>query len=938
MLLARSYSHFSLLSAVPKIPALIQDAKNKGYKAIALTDEDTTSGLVEFYDACLKQEIKPILGVTLRIATTLEQSGFQRHAGFSKIALLAKNEPGYKNILELVTLARTVQEEPSPHINLENLSKYRTTDGGLNFYVVLTGSDHEYGVELANNRIEKASQILLNYANSLGAENVLVELLNKNDKDNAQDIQKWNLDLAELCNDSKVKLIASPAPRYLNPEDRESFEVVLAIKNQTRVYDISLDRSFELPNLNLLKETFGYLPKATEFEALIETFEIQIRTDYASKASEAFFPPVDLKDNQTYDDLLTWNTYLGLITKFHQDQKTLNEWEQIYPYERLFELKELCAQMPIDATKLVSYPSEYWQKSDRINEYIQQVERELEIIKNKGYSSYFIVVADLAQYCKRTNITASARGSGAGSLIGYLNNISTADTVFYKIPFERFLNPLRPSAPDVDLDVADDKRQSVIAYLINKYGQERVSQVVTYGTMLPRAAIRDIGRVLGISYRKCDQLSKLIPSPPFGKKPSFKYAFETSAELKEVYEKDDEVTRMIDIAKRIEGNYRHASVHAAAVLVTPTKTSDYCSLQWDSNHELLVCQYDWHDCEKIGILPCKMDILGITNLSILSNSIELVEKYESSKIDLFNINLNDPKVYSLLSEGRTMGIFQLSSSGMTRYIMQLKPTKVEDIMAMVALYRPGAMNSIPEFIRRKNNPELIKYYVPEMKEWMEETYGILVYQEDIMYTFMRLAGYNFGKADNIRRAMGKKDKEVLDKEYANFLAGCEEHGLNEEKIKELWDLIVPFTDYSFNKAHSAAYGIVAYWTAFMKANYPAEFMTALMTSEEGDMNKIGEAIAESKAMGLQVLPPDVNKSTASYSIENSTTIRYGLSSVKNLGSDVIKFIIEDREKSGNYKNFEDFIGRMSNINSFNKRSVEALILCGALDEICGELI
>jgi DNA polymerase III subunit alpha len=938
MFLARSYSHYSLLSAVVKVPALINDAKNKGYTSIALCDEDTTCGLVDFYDSCTKNEIKPVLGVTLRISNLLnENNSFGRHQGFGKVAILAKNNTGYKQLLELTTIARTQKENPSYHIDLEDLKKYVKLTNSENYqsdlFFIIT-DDHEIPLNIINNKKTKNDKIIKQYVKALGSENIIIELINKKEDNTQEQIKESNLQLSHLCEKYNILYIASPAPRYSNYEDSEVFKVILAIKKQCRIYDIKLERDFFLPKSEDLKAEYQYLPKAiTNLDLIIEKIDTQIRTDYADKASEAFYPPVELQEGQNYDNLLEWNTYLGLITKFHPDQKDLLEWQKIYPYEKLDELKKECSNMKPDANQLLAYKTGYWQDHNRIQEYIDQIETELRIICDKGYSSYFLVMADMAQYCRNNNITASARGSGAGSLIGYLNNISTADTVYYKIPFERFLNPLRPSAPDIDLDVADEKRETVIAYLMDKYGQDRVCQVATYGTMLPRAGVRDIGRVLGVSYRKCDQLSKLIPSPPFGKKPSFKYAFENGLEFKQVYEKDEEVKRIIDIAKMIEGNYRHASVHAAAVLVTPTKLTDYASLQWDSDHSQMVCQYEGRDCEKIGIIPCKIDILGITNFSILSNAIILAQKRNNIEIDLYNIPFNDEKVYRILSEGKTMGIFQLSGGGMTKYLTQLKPTKVEDLMAMVALYRPGAMMSIPEFIKRKNDSKLVQYYVPQMQEWMEGTYGILVYQEDIMFTFMKLAGYNFGQADNIRRAMGKKKKEVLDREYQNFLEGCIKNNLKEDTVKQLWDLIVPFTDYSFNKAHSAAYGIVAYWTAYMKANYPAEFMTALMTSEEGNMAKIGDAINECRSLNITILPPDINASNQGYTIKDDSAIIYGLGSIKNLGSDVINFLIKDREEKGFYQNIDNFLERVATFPQFNKKSMEALICSGALDAL-----
>ncbi len=930
MLLLRSYSHFSLLSAIPKVPALIARAKELGYSTVALTDEDTTAGLINFYDSCLKEGVKPILGTTLNIKNL--SSSYGRTAGFSKVVLLARSYIGYQQILRLVTLARTVNDQPKYHINLKELDPKKQSGNQIEFTTVIT-ADHELSQLLLSGDSKQSHKLIEDYINILGQENLVIELLIKQDSQSEDEIKKANLLLASICDTCNVTYLASPAPRYLEEGEDEPFRAVLAIKKQVRIDSIKLERSFHLPSVLDLTKSYNYLPRATDWQKLDKTFNCELRTDYADKASEAYFPPVVLQDGQSYDNLLKWETYLGLLIRFHPIQQSRQKWKEIYPYTELDKLIMDCQNLQVDPGVLKSYPRSYWEEPNRILEYVRQVETELKIIQDKGYSSYFLVVGDLAQYCKDNNIMASARGSGAGSLIGYLNNISTADTVFYQIPFERFLNPLRPSAPDVDLDVADDKREQVIQYLVAKYGADRVSQIGTYGTMAPRVAIRDIGRVLGVNYRKCDQLSKLVPMPPFGKKPTFKYAFDNSAEFNQVYENDDDVARIINIAKLIEGNYRHSSVHAAGVMVTPTPTTDHTALQWDRERNMVVTQYEGNDCERVGIMPCKMDILGIANFSILSNAIAKVETNKGKKIDLFNISYNDPKVYKLLSEGKTMGIFQLAGGGMTKYLTQLKPTKIEDLMAMVALYRPGAMMSIPEFIRRKNNPDLIKYYVPEMEDWMTGTYGILVYQEDIMFLFMKLAGYNFGQADNVRRAMGKKKKEVLDKEFGNFSNGCKQHGLEDSKIKELWNLIVPFTDYSFNKAHSSAYGIVAYWTAYMKANYPAEFMTALMTSDEGDMVKTRDAIIECQAMDIDIMPPDINQSNQTYTIINDTKIVYGLGSVKNLGSDVITHIVKERQQGGRFRNLDDFLGRMSGIGSFNKRSLEALVVSGAMDNL-----
>ena len=942
MILARSYSHFSLLSAVPQVTPLIKNAKSKGYTSIALTDEDTTSGLIEFYNTCLKNEVKPVLGVTLRITnTTQEVNSFGRHQGFSKVAIIAKNQQGYRDLLKIVTTARLQKEDPNYHIDLEELAKFFQIQEGqklLNFFVIITGNDHEFGNNLRFDRTQQAKIVLNNYIKKLGTDNILVELAMTNTEESSEVSQKLNLGVAAVCDQLKVLYIASPAPRYLEKDDQEPFQVILAIKKQVRMYDIKLEREFDLPSLEELTKKFDYLPRS--IKNLIEVdnqIDIKIATDYDSRASEAFFPIFPLPVGQKPGDRLAWESYIGLLTKFHSDRQLRQFWVEKFPYESLDILKDFVNRITPDSSLLLGYPKKYW-ATHSISEYMNRIDKELDIIISKGYPDYFLVLADIMQYSRDKGIVVNTRGSAAGCLVGYLTGINILDPLVYDIPFERFLNPMRPSAPDIDGDFADDRREEVIRYIVDKYGQDHVCQIITFGTMLPRAAVRDIGRVLGVSYRKCDQLSKLIPVAPQGRKTTFAWAFETSSELTEVYEKDSEVKRIIDIAKKIEANHRHASVHAAGVIISPTPLTDYTSLQWDSDHKMQACQYDMRYSEKAGLI--KMDILGITNLSILGNAIESTQKRRNIKIDLSNIDLQDPKAFNLVAQGQTMGLFQLSGPAMTRYLVQLEPNKVQDLMAMVALYRPGPMANIPEYIRRKHNPKLIEYLHPKAREWMEPSSGVLVYQDDVLYLALYLAGYNWGEVDVLRKGMGKKIKEVIDSQHIKFVQGCQTHsGTSEEEAERIWAAIEPFSAYGFNKAHSANYGMVAYWTAYMKANYPAEFMTSLMTSEEGNMDKTAAALNECRAIGLDVRPPDVNKSFAGYAIENDQTIRYGLGSVKNLGSDVIKFIIKERTSSGRYKDMNDFLERVSGFQAFNKRSLEALITSGSLDELgAGELV
>jgi DNA polymerase III subunit alpha len=933
MFLVRSYSHHSLLSAVPKIPALVDDAKNKGYTTIALTDEDSGSGLIEFYDYCQKVEMKPVLGVTLRVPN-FSQNDSMGSKVFSKVVVLAKSERGYKQLLEAISLARTVKEKPSPHLDLTDIKAH--LDNEKELLVLLCGNDHEVVRLIQNGKKVDSKKILKKYIDNLGAENLIVELGMPMLNETKEELQKVNESLIEVCDELGVKYIASPAPRYLNKEDDEIFQVVLAIRDGKRAKGIHLERRFDLPSVGELHDMFDYAPKAFDTRIIEDSCDIKILTNYDKNADDAFFPKFHILEGENPSDRLRWETYIGFVSMF-APSLTKQEYKEKFPYSKLGELKECAVNLTPDITKLLGYDEDYFKKDHSVAEYIDRIEYELDIIITKGYADYFLVFGDLMTFCTDNGIVINTRGSAAGSLVGYLNSINILDPMVYTIPFERFLNPLRPSPPDIDGDFADDRRDEVIQYITNKYGETQVCQIITFGTMLPRAGVRDVGRALGVGYNKCDKLSKLIPNAPQGKKTTFKWALETSEEFKQVYERDEEAREIVRIAQKIEANYRHSSCHAAGVIISPTKMTDYCPLQWDSDHKMIICQYDMRTAEKMGLV--KMDILGIRNLAILGNAVTMTEERRDVKINLLNIDLKNAKTFDVLSKGRTMGTFQLSGSAMTRYLVDLEPTKVQDLMAMVALYRPGPMGSIPEYIARKKDPRKVEYLVPQMEKWMKPSYGIFVYQEDLLMTAIELAGYDWGQADVLRKGMGKKIQEVIDAQRPIFVKGCMDHShLSEETAEYIWSLMVPFGAYGFNKAHSSSYGMVAYWTAYMKAVYTVEFMTALMTAEGSRLEKIEQAINECRELGIDVKPPDVNSSYFGYNIEDNKTIRYGLSSVKNLGSDVIKFMITEREKGGKFTSVEDFLSRIAPFQGFNKKSLDALIFSGSLDEIGGQLV
>jgi DNA polymerase III subunit alpha len=947
MLLTRSFSHYSLLSAVAKIPALISGCVSKGYSTLCLTDDETGAGFVEFYEACKKEQksnpsFKGTVGVTLKIPNfSANATVFGKSQGYSKVAFIAKNNQGYKDICKLISIARVERENPY-HVLPSDIEKFAQNDS---FYLVLCGNDHEIVASLRQNNSKQAHSILASYCKLVGSKNLLVEAAftlysDANEEDGLAKIKSINLELEKLCEQEKVKLVISPAPRYIEKEQVEVFKVLLAIRDAKKIWDISLTRDFHLPTLEELKKEFSYLDsKVFDTTAIEESIDLFIRTDYDKHASEAFFPFVKLEEGENYADRLKYETYIGFLTRFNvpdgfdlfEPEAIREYWYAKFPYVRFDNLKVFVSSAIPDTSKLAGYAKDYWQKEEKVENYVKRMDSELEIIVTKGYPSYFLVFADLMRFCRQEKIVTTTRGSAAGSLVGYLTGVNTIDPMMYKIPFERFLNPLRPSAPDIDGDFADNGREKVITYLTQKYGKPNVTQIITFGTLKPKAAVRDVGRAIGISYTKCDKLSKLIPVPPQGKKATFAWCLETSTEFNEAYLHDEDTKRIVDLGKQIESNYRHASVHAAGVVITPTEASDYAPLQWDSDHKFVICQYDMRIGEKVGHV--KLDILGIRNLAILGDAIVLTEKRRDIQINLQNIDLKAQKVYELLAKGRTMGLFQISGPAMTRYLVDMEPNKVQDLMAMVALYRPGPMANIPDYIKRKKNPKLITYITPEMKNWMEDSYGILVYQDDLLYSVLNLAGYDWAQADTFRKGVGKKIPEVMESQHILFVDGCVKNGLAVEKAEEIWDLFVPFAAYGFNKAHASSYGMVSYWTCYMKAEYTVEFMTALMTSESANLDKISEAINECKELGITVLPPNVNTSFADYTIESDITIRYGLNSVKMLGSDVVNQLIENRNNKGRFKNFDDFLERMSEYKGFNKRSLEALIWSGALDDL-----
>ena len=895
------HSHYSLLDALPKIDELVTEAKRRGFKALALTDHGNLYGAIEFYEGCERQGIKPIIGVEVYVAPGSLQDKTTSHQKISHLVLLAENRQGYDNLIHLVSIAQLEGViAGKPCVDKALLRKHH--DG----VIALSGCiEGELGhLIVKDNNPTKAKAVALEYQEIFGVGNFYLEL---GDLPALSGQFELNTALISLSKDTGIPLVVTRDAHYLNPDDDEAQDTLTCIRDgvtseePSRISMVGVDLS--LAPASVIAGRFKHLP-----EALENTVRIAERVDLKLQLNQWHFAAVDLPPGATADSYL-------------RDQV----------YAKLAPLTEITESVR------------------------ERVEYELGIISKKGYSPYFLIVADYVQYARDHSIVETTRGSGAGSIVSYAMGITTVNPLYFKLPFERFLNPFRPSPPDIDTDFADDRRDDMIAYVTKKYGADKVAQIITFGTMQARAAVRDVGRALGFSYSFCDQVAKLIPVGAQGFQMTIDKALDLEPDLKKLYEANPQVQRLLDLARKVEGCNRHASVHAAGVVISPSPLTDFTPVQRESGGDKVTTQYDMHSVEAAGLL--KMDFLGIRNLSILGHAVEIIQKTTGQKIDIHNLPWDDAKTYAMLARGETVGVFQLSGSGMTRYLKELKPASIFDIMAMVALFRPGPMESIPEYIRRKNHPELIEYLDPRMKDYLDQSLGLIVYQDDVLLTAIHLAGYNWEEADKFRKAMGKKIPEAMAKEKEKFFKGCKNFGhVTELKIHRLWELIEPFAAYGFNKAHAASYGVVAYQTAFLKANFPIQYMTAVLIAESGDIEKVPEIIQECERMGVKVLPPDINESFKSFAMvshsvgsgsnsplgrgrggladsqqeQGDAHIRFGLSGIKNVGDHIAEVLYRERQEHGQYKTIEDLLTRIKD-RDLNKKSLESLIKCGAFD-------
>ncbi len=876
-----THSHYSLLDGLPTIDGLIAKAKEQGADSLALTDHGNMYGTIEFYQKCLRSGIKPIIGVEFYIALSKMSDRNAKEKPYHLI-LLAKDNTGYKNLLKLTTLAHLKGFYYKPRVDWPTLKQY--SEGLIATTACLNGPLARH---LSAGQHATAEQNLKTLLDIFGKENVYLEM-----QHSSMDEQKIvNEEYKKLSKKYNLPLIITNDVHYLNSDDDQAQDVLLCIQTKHKQTDNDrmsyLGENYSMLSEKQVREFFG--PEAQT--AIINTKKLADRCNVQIELGHIQLPEYELKNDLSADE----------------------------------ELKRLCLE---GVKKRYNCPENKIPKNIR-----ERLEYELSVIKKTGFAAYFLIVQDFVNWAKDQKIVVGpGRGSAAGSLVSYLSNITNIDPLEYNLIFERFLNPERVSMPDIDLDFADTRREEVIKYVEEKYGKDHVAQIITFGTMAARAAVRDVGRVLGYSYTYCDQLAKMIPMFT-----SLEEALSVVEDLKKVYQEDPEAQRLLDMAKKLEGLARHSSTHACAVLITKEPLTDYTPLQYASGDDKsIVSQYSMHPVEDLGLL--KMDFLGLKNLTILEQTLEIVEATKKIKIDIDHLPLDDKKTFDLFQKGETTGVFQLESGGMKRYLKQLRPTELEDIIAMVALYRPGPMEFIPDFIAGKHGRKKVSYLHPKLEPILKNTYGIAIYQEQIMTIARDLAGFSYAQADVLRKAVGKKIKKLLDEQEEKMVSGMIENGIDKKTANTIWDFIVPFARYGFNRSHAACYAMIAYQTAYLKANYPEAFMAALLTADQGNIDRITIEIKECRKIGIEVLPPDINESFADFAVveakepEQMGKIRFGLNAIKNVGYNITKVIIKERKVNGPYTSLENLLSRIKD-KDLNKKSLESLIKAGALDSL-----
>lgn len=876
------HTEYSLLDGSNKINEYVARVKELGMDSAAITDHGVMFGCIDFYRAAKAAGIKPILGCEVYVAPG---SRFDKEIGkeedrYYHLVLLAENQEGYQNLMKIVSAGFVDGFYYKPRVDLEILEKYH--EGIIALSACLAG---EVARNVTKGFYEESKKAALRYEEIFGKGNFFLELQDHG----IPEQQRVNQQLVRMSRETGIELVATNDIHYTYSTDAEAHDILLCVQTGKRLADEDRMRyeggQYYVKSVEEMAALFPYAPQALE-----NTHKIAMRCNVEIEFGVTKLPKFDVPEGYNAWEYLNKLCFDGLATRYSGDMEELEE---------------------------------------RLN-------YELNVIKNMGYVDYFLIVWDFIRYARDHDIIVGpGRGSAAGSLVSYTLGITKLDPIKYNLLFERFLNPERVSMPDIDVDFCFERRQEVIDYVVEKYGKDRVVQIVTFGTMAARGVIRDVGRVMDLPYAQCDSIAKMIPTEL---NITIEKAMKMNPELRGLYEADETVKKLIDMSRRLEGLPRHTSMHAAGVVISQKPVVEYVPLSRASDGSL-VTQFTMTTLEELGLL--KMDFLGLRTLTVIQNAAKLVERDKGVVLDMDHIDYDDKKVYAMLGAGKTEGVFQLESGGMTSFMKELKPGSLEDVIAGISLYRPGPMDFIPQYIRGKNNPDSITYDCPELEPILDATYGCIVYQEQVMQIVRNLGGYTLGRSDMVRRAMSKKKTSVMEKERQNFVYGNEEEGvpgcinkgISEKVANKIFDDMIDFAKYAFNKSHAAAYAVVAYQTAFLKYYYPVEFMAALMTSVIDNPSKVSEYILSSRRMGIAILPPDINKGESSFSVDGGS-IRYGLSAIKSIGRPVIEGLVEERNLRGGFKTLRDFIERMSG-RDINKRTIENFIKAGAFDGIPG---
>lgn len=879
------HTEYSLLDGASKIKELVSKTKELGMDSIAITDHGVMYGVIDFYRACREIGIKPIIGCEIYVAPG---SRFDREAGrgedrYYHLVLLAENDKGYHNLMKIVSRGFTEGYYYKPRVDMEVLQEFH--EGIIALSACLAG---EVAVQIRRGFLAEAREAALKYLGIFGEGNYFLEL-----QDHGIPEQTIvNTELLKMSQELHIPLVATNDIHYVNAEDAEAHDFLLCIQTNKKLKDE--DRMRYEGGQYYLKspeEMEGLFPYAKE--ALENTHRIAARCNVEIVFGEQKVPKYDVPA----------------------------------PYDAFGYLKELCEE-----GLRRRYPSVTEELKERLK-------YELDTIRNMGYVDYFLIVWDFIHYAKEHGIPVGpGRGSAAGSIVSYCLEITNIDPIRYNLLFERFLNPERVSMPDIDIDFCYVRRQEVIDYVVRKYGKEKVVQIITFGTMKARAVLRDVGRVLDLPYALVDSVAKAVPRESQTVHMTLDLALQVSPDMKKLYEEDEQIHYLVDMARKLEGLPRNSSMHAAGVVIGQEPIEEYVPLS-KGGDDAITTQFTMTTIEQLGLL--KMDFLGLRTLTVIQDACNMITKSSGKPFSIETIDYNDENVYGLISSGKTEGVFQLESAGMKSFMTELKPGNLEDVIAGISLYRPGPMDFIPAYIEGKNHPEKITYDTPQLESILAPTYGCIVYQEQVMQIVMELAGYTLGRSDLVRRAMSKKKTDVMEKERKNFVygnpeegvPGCVNRGIEESIANKIFDDMTDFAKYAFNKSHAACYAFVAYQTAYLKYYYPVEFMAALMTSFIENAGKVTEYIYVCRQMGIEILPPDINSGVAEFSVCDGKMV-YGLSAIKNIGRNVIDEIVAEREAHGVYKSLQDFLERMPG-KEVNKRTVENLILAGAFDGLEG---